>query len=68
MTQGEERTIRGLIKMLSAESRSTDEIKEVLKSRPLDIWLTSWVIPALELLVKENRTKYDVELAADLVN
>lgn len=44
----------------------SDKVKEAMKDPNLRVFLDSWVIPALELLAKEDRTRHDLEVAVGL--
>jgi hypothetical protein len=69
MNVNERRAIRGVIKRLTADKAGcTPEVREALQNPELRIYLDTWVLPALELLVKQDRTRQDLELAADLAN
>jgi hypothetical protein len=62
-------TIKGIIKKLNGE-RCSDAVAAAISNEdaPARLYLQSWVIPALELLIKEGRTKEDLRLARDLAN
>ena len=64
MNKLEHETVANVIHRLRGE-RASAEIAEMLTG-PCRLYLETWVIPALELLIKEERTIYDLRLAAKL--
>jgi hypothetical protein len=61
----EERVIRNVIKRLRGDKASSI-VEMALKGRELSLYLDSWVIPALELIIKDERTLDDLKLADEL--
>lgn len=62
MNKSEIEVISNLIKRLRANDCSP-EIKEQLTSRYTSLFLETWVIGPMELLVAEERSKRDLDLA-----
>lgn len=63
MNDTEKRTIRNVVEALRG-GRATDEVRAALTG-PCRLYLETWVIPALELLIKEDRTLGDLKLAEE---
>lgn len=64
MTKAEERIIRKAISRLNGDTAAAD-IKAMLNSERMRIYLTYWVIPQLEALLPENRNTLDAEYYLD---
>lgn len=64
MTNQEKRIIANVIKRLNG-GRSSDEVRQALTG-PTRLYLQTWVLSALELMIKPNRTRRDIDLADDL--
>lgn len=62
MNKTERRVIRNLITKLGPDSRAIDSVKEALTG-PARVYIRSWIIAPLELLIKEDRERYDLDLA-----
>lgn len=58
--------IENVIKALRGEGSASPEIKEMLSNWRMRSWLDTWVVGALEILVDDNRTKRDLDLAVRL--
>jgi hypothetical protein len=69
MTPNERRTIKGVIRRLDPGTAGcSPEVRKALEDPKLRIYLDTWVIPALQLLVKQDRTREDIAVAVDLAN
>lgn len=62
MNKSENEVIRNLIKRLRGDSAS-GQVQAHLKDRDVSIFLETWVIGPMELLVEEERSKRDLDLA-----
>jgi hypothetical protein len=66
MNPTEKRAIRKVIKRLRPEAGDASaKVVEALRG-PASLYLDTWVIGVLELLVKDDRTLYELKLADDL--
>jgi hypothetical protein len=61
----EKRALRKVIKRLRPQEGVTPSIREALNG-PARLYLDTWVIGVLELLVKDDRTLAELKLAAEL--
>jgi hypothetical protein len=67
MNKSEIEVIQNTIGRLSKDNgKCSGAVEEALNNRNLRIYLDTWVIPSLKLLIEEQRTRRDLELAVDL--
>lgn len=66
MNKTEKRVLRNVIKRLRGV-RASNEVAEALQG-VCRIYLETWVIPPLELLVRDDRTIADLDLADRLAD
>lgn len=66
MNQTERRIIRNVVARLRGK-RACEEVKAALTG-PARLYLETWVIPSLEILAREDRTRDDLSLADSLAS
>jgi hypothetical protein len=65
MNPTEKRAIRKVIRRLRPEEGVSPKVREALNG-PARLYLDTWVIGVLELLVKDDRSLGELKLAAEL--
>lgn len=67
MNKSETKVIENVIRHLEKDNdRCSDAVKLALNDKNLRIYLDTWVLPAMRLLIDEQRTAYDLNLAVEL--
>lgn len=66
MNPSEKRALRNVIKRLRGDAQASGQVLAALNDRNLRVYLDTWVLGPLELLVKEDRTLAELKLAGDL--
>lgn len=65
MNKTEKQVIENVIRRLRGEQASP-QVRESLTDSHTSLYLESWVIPALERLIREDRNRQDLQIAKDL--
>lgn len=65
LTKQEKRILRDAVARLRGTNAAT-EVREALTG-PARSFLETWVIPSLEILARDDRSRHDMRLAEDLV-
>lgn len=69
MNKQETRTVANVIKRLERDNdRCSGQVSAALNDKNLRIYLDTWVLPGLRLLIDEQRTAFDLKLAVDLTS
>ena len=66
MNKSEAEVIKNIITRLSGDGANSPEINAMLADRNFRIWCDTWVTGALAILVDEDRSKHDLDLAVRL--
>jgi len=67
LNKSELKVIQNTIRRLEANNaRCSIQVQDALNNRNLRIYLDSWILPSLRLLIDEQRTSRDLKLAVDL--
>jgi len=67
MNKSELAVIQNTIKRLEkTNDRCSEQVSAALNDKNLRIYLDTWVLPSLRLLIDEQRTAFDLKLAVEL--
>lgn len=66
MNKSETEVIKNIITRLSGDGANSPEINAMLADRNFRVWCDTWVTGALAILVDEDRSTRDLDLAVRL--